>query len=109
MAKSEDGKIGVGIIGTGFIGPVHVEALKRVGAGVEVTAVCGSESARQMAEDWGVPEVYTDYAYRAMIASPNVDVVHITSPNRFHNSLGILSTRDFRTIAALLTMTSNPP
>lgn len=72
-----------GVIGTGFIGPVHIEALKRLG--IQVTAVCGStRSARAMAEKWGIPEVHGDYNFQALVNSPNVDVVHITSPNRAH-------------------------
>ena len=72
-----------GVIGTGFIGPVHIEALKRLG--VQVTAICGStKGARAMADKWGIPEVYGDYDYRAMYRSTNVDVVHITSPNKVH-------------------------
>jgi predicted dehydrogenase len=72
-----------GVIGTGFIGPVHIEALKRLG--VQVTAICGSTaSATATAKKWGIPEVYGDYDYRAMYRSPNVDVVHITSPNKVH-------------------------
>jgi len=72
-----------GVIGTGFIGPVHIEALKRLG--VQVTAICGStRSARACAGKWGIPEVHGDYDYRALYRSPNVDVVHITSPNKVH-------------------------
>ena len=72
-----------GIIGTGFIGPVHIEGLKRLG--VQVTAICGStKNAKATAEKWGIPEVYGDYDYAAMYRSPNVDVVHITSPNKVH-------------------------
>ncbi|MBL6764552.1 MAG: Gfo/Idh/MocA family oxidoreductase [Verrucomicrobiae bacterium] len=72
-----------GVIGTGFIGPVHIEALKRVG--VQVTAICGStKSATATAARWGIPEVYGDYDYEAMCRSPNIDVVHITSPNKVH-------------------------
>ncbi len=72
-----------GVIGTGFIGPVHIEALKRLG--VQVTAICGStKNAKATAAKWGIPEVYGDYDYAAMLASPNVDVVHITSPNKVH-------------------------
>jgi predicted dehydrogenase len=72
-----------GVIGTGFIGPVHIEALKRLG--VQITAICGStKSARACADKWGIPEVYGDYDYRALYGSPNVDVVHITSPNKVH-------------------------
>ncbi len=72
-----------GLIGTGFIGPVHIEALKRLG--VQVTAVCGStKSASALAAQWGITEVYGDYDYHPLLASPNVDVVHITSPNKVH-------------------------
>jgi predicted dehydrogenase len=35
-------------------------------------------------EQVGVPEVFGDYDYKAMLESPNVDVVHITSPNKVH-------------------------
>src|SRR5688500_6105339 len=60
-----------GLIGTGFIGPVHLEAIKRTGA--QVTAICGStKSAKALADQWGVPEVYGDYDYKALLASPNV-------------------------------------
>jgi len=72
-----------GIIGTGFIGPVHIEALRRLG--VQVTAVCAStKNAQACADQWGIPEVYGDYDYESMVQSPNVDVVHITSPNKAH-------------------------
>jgi predicted dehydrogenase len=72
-----------GVIGGGFIGPVHIEALKRLG--VQVTAICSSTgSARALAERWGIPEVYGNYNYQALLRSPNVDVVHITSPNKMH-------------------------
>ena len=72
-----------GVIGTGFIGPVHIEALKRLG--VQVTAICGStKNAQATAAKWGIPEVYGDYDCRAMYRSSNVDVVHITSPNKVH-------------------------
>ena len=84
MAKPKTlSNLRAGIIGTGFIGPVHIEALKRLG--VQVTAICGStKNAKATAEKWGIPEVYGDYDYEAMYRSPNVDVVHITSPNKVH-------------------------
>ena len=44
-----------GVIGTGFIGPVHIEAVKRLG--VQVTAICGSTaSAKETAKKWGIPQ-----------------------------------------------------
>ena len=72
-----------GVIGTGFIGPVHIENLKRLG--VQVTAICGStKSARATAVQWRIPEVFGDYDHTALLRSPNLDVVHITSPNKVH-------------------------
>jgi predicted dehydrogenase len=73
----------VGVIGTGFIGPVHVEALRRLG--IEVAAVAGpridgvAEKARAMRI-----EKYYDTA-EALIADPEINVVHITSPNHVHH------------------------
>ena len=70
------------VVGTGFIGVVHVEALRRLG--VEVTGVVGSspERARAKAEVAVLPEPYE--SFEAMLGDPRVDVVHITSPNRLH-------------------------
>ncbi len=75
-------EIRAGIIGAGFIGPVHIEALRRLG--VRVEAICGSKSAQGIAEAWGIPQVFLDYDYEAMLRSADLDVVHITSPNRHH-------------------------
>lgn len=70
------------VVGTGFIGPAHVEALRRLG--VEVTGLLGSspERARPKAEALGIKHVYPDY--EALLADDSVDVVHITSPNQLH-------------------------
>src|SRR5688572_21782182 len=71
-----------GVIGSGFIGPVHIEALQRLG--VRVTAVAGSDRAREVAAKWNIPNVFLNYDYDGLIRSPDVDVVHITSPNKEH-------------------------
>ena len=74
-------RLRAGIIGTGFIGPVHVEALRRLG--VPVRALCETpERVAGAAECLGIPEAFTDY--RELLRSPNVDVVHIAAPNRLH-------------------------
>lgn len=71
-----------GIIGSGFIGPVHIEALRRIG--VQVTAICGSDRAKEVADKWGIGQVFTGHDYKSLVNCPDVDVVHITSPNRHH-------------------------
>ena len=70
------------VVGTGFIGPVHVEALRRLG--VTVVGILGSspERARPKAEALGIATVYPDY--EALLADDTVDVVHLTSPNHLH-------------------------
>lgn len=70
------------VIGTGFIGPAHVEALRRLG--VEVVGIAGSspERARPKAEALNIQKVYN--TWQDVIADPKVDVVHITTPNHLH-------------------------
>jgi predicted dehydrogenase len=70
------------VVGTGFIGVVHVEALRRLG--VEVVGVVGSspERARAKAADVPLPDAYE--SYEAMLADERVDVVHLTTPNHLH-------------------------
>jgi predicted dehydrogenase len=77
-----DGLIRTVVIGTGFIGMAHVEALRR--CGVEVVGLLGSspERARPKAEAAGVPHVYADLT--EVLDDPKVDVVHVASPNDAH-------------------------
>ena len=76
-------EIGAAVVGTGFIGVVHVEALRRLG--VQVHGVVGSSSARATARarDVRLPPAYD--SFEAMLADDRVDVVHITSPNHLHH------------------------
>src|SRR5258707_14457601 len=75
--------IRVGVIGAGFIGPVHIESLRRLGF-VEVVALAGSSqaAAEAKAAELGVRRAYGDFF--DLIGDPEVDGVEITSPNRFH-------------------------
>lgn len=83
-------QVRAGVIGTGFIGPVHLEALRRLG--VNVTALCDlPDRVRAAANKFGIPEAFGDY--RELLRSPNVDVVHITSPNRFHCEMSLAALR----------------
>jgi predicted dehydrogenase len=73
---------GVAVIGTGFIGPVHVEGLRR--AGLRVTGILGStpEKSRASAESLGLAKAYRDLD--ELLSDDDVKSVHITTPNRFH-------------------------
>jgi predicted dehydrogenase len=68
------------VVGTGFIGVVHVEALRRLG--IEVAGVVGSSPERAAAKA-GLPAAYE--SFEAMLADEDVDVVHLTTPNHLHH------------------------
>ena len=67
-----------GVVGTGFIGSVHVDALRRLG--VQVTGVVGSTPARAKAKR--LAPAYE--SYDALLDDDRVDVVHLTTPNHLH-------------------------
>ncbi len=70
------------VVGTGFIGPVHVEAVRRLGH--RVAGVLGSSPyrGRAAADRLGLPRAYV--SLDDLLADPAVQVVHVTSPNRHH-------------------------
>ncbi len=74
--------IGAAVIGGGFIGTVHIEALRRLG--VQVRGLLGSspERGRQRAEQLGLPRAYESLA--DLLADERVEVVHVASPNNLH-------------------------
>ncbi|HEY7565429.1 MAG TPA: Gfo/Idh/MocA family oxidoreductase [Acidimicrobiia bacterium] len=76
------GDIVAGVVGVGFIGVAHVEALRRIG--VEVKGVVGSspERGRARATSAGLPPAYD--SLEDMLADPDIDAVHIASPNHVH-------------------------
>ena len=73
---------GVAVAGTGFIGPVHVEALRRLGH--RVVGILGSSPAKSKAaaSTLGIPTSYADFA--ELLADPAVQVVHLATPNVEH-------------------------
>jgi predicted dehydrogenase len=74
--------VGAAVIGTGFIGTVHVEQLRRIG--VRVRGVLGSspERGEARAHVLGVDRAYS--SIEAVLDDPAVEVVHVTSPNHLH-------------------------
>jgi predicted dehydrogenase len=76
-------KIRVGIIGSGMMGPIHTEALRRLGY-VEVVALAeaNDDLAKTKSQALHIPKGYGDF--RKLIADPDVDVVHNCTPNAFH-------------------------
>ena len=76
-------RIGMGIVGAGFVGPHHVDAVRRLGF-VDIVAVAGSNeaSAVKKASALGARRAYG--SYEALVADPDVHVVHNATPNYLH-------------------------
>lgn len=77
-------RIGAAVIGTGFIGSVHLSTLRRLG--IPVVGVLGSSASRgaDRARALGVAKAYS--SLEDLLADPAVQVVHVTSPNVAHYS-----------------------
>ncbi len=73
----------VAVIGGGFIGKQHIEAIRRI-PGTEVVALSErrEEAAKALAEELYIPAWYTDY--QEMLDKEKPDVVHICTPNNTH-------------------------
>ena len=76
------GTIKIGVAGLGFIGPAHIEAIRRI-PGLEVVAVYhNDDDVEQKAKALGVPGYYQDFD--AFVNHQGLDCVHICTPNFLH-------------------------
>ena len=71
------------IFGTGFIGRVHLDALRRL-EGVEIAAIADPnlEVAQRLGASFSIPTIVADY--RDVLREPAIDAVHICTPNALH-------------------------
>ncbi len=74
--------IGIGVAGTGFIGPAHIEGLRRNGYKVLGLAENGDAQAVEKAAQLGIPRAYG--AFEAMLADEDIDIIHLATPNVLH-------------------------
>jgi predicted dehydrogenase len=76
-------KIKTALIGTGFMGKVHAENVRRLG-NVEIVAVAdfADEPARKFGEAIGVERTTGDY--HTLLKDPEIDAVHVLTPNALH-------------------------
>jgi predicted dehydrogenase len=74
------------LIGTGFMGRTHAEAIRRLGD-VEIAAVASAseERARHFAGSHGIPFATSDY--RSILSNPEIDAVHVLTPNALHHEV----------------------
>src|SRR3954451_21735865 len=76
------------VFGTGFVGRVHLEGIRRLG-NVQLYAIGEPqiEKANQLAAEFGVEKTEADY--HKLLADPNLDAVHICTPNALHFPMAI--------------------
>lgn len=81
-------RVRCGIVGFGFIGPQHAEAMRRLGF-VDVAAVCSIETkqTQEKAELLGIPKVFEKY--EDLLDDPTIDVVDIVTPTRMHHPVAV--------------------
>jgi predicted dehydrogenase len=74
-------RIRTAVVGTGFMGRVHLEALRRVEA-IEVAAIAGrnSAAAEKLGSAFGIPPV----DFEAILRDGSVEAIHICTPNAQH-------------------------
>jgi predicted dehydrogenase len=86
-------EIGIGLIGTGFMGKTHALAYRAAkavlgdvpAARLEILCDTPADKARQMADQFGFGRATADW--REVVADPAVDLVSITTPNRMHREM----------------------
>lgn len=76
-------KIRVGFVGAGFVGPIHIENVRRLGfTDVVALAEINQEVADRAAINLGIPKAYGNW--EDLVANPDIDVVHVTCSNVLH-------------------------
>jgi len=76
--------VGAAVIGSGFIGTVHIEALRRIGVPVRGLVEASPELGVTRTAELGLPRSYASLA--ELLADDAVQVVHVTSPNELHHA-----------------------
>lgn len=86
-------KINCGVIGLGFFGEHHVDALKSIPI-AEVVAVCTRRESRlkEIGHKYGVPKLFTNY--KDLLADESIDMVSIVTPIKDHFSMAVDSLRE---------------
>lgn len=81
-------KLGMGLVGPGFIAAHHIDAVRRLGD-VEVVGIAGSslDSAKKRARELNVAGAYA--SYQDLLADPAIHVVHNTTPNHLHKEVSL--------------------
>ena len=76
--------VNAGVIGFGFIGEVHVRAIRAAGGVVTAISAKTMEEARSAANKMGIAKALT---IDEMLSDDEIDIIHICTPNVYHAQL----------------------
>ena len=81
---SEKRPLNVGVHGMGWAAGAHINTLKQV-AGARVTAACSRREldGTKLQNEFGI-EITPYQHYEEMLANPDIDIIDICSPHKFH-------------------------
>ena len=81
-------KLKVGIVGLGFVGILHIDAIRRIPY-AEIVAVADKnmEQTKRIAEEYGIPQYYDNVD--DLINESRPDVIHNCTPNYLHKEINI--------------------
>lgn len=84
---TRDGKLGVGVCGIGWCASQHIAAFQK-NPHAEVVALCGRDADRTRASlarnGLSLPEARITTSYDDLLASSDIDIISITTPNHLH-------------------------
>jgi len=80
-----------GVIGSGFMAGVHTRAIRDSGHQVVAIASSSADSAARAADELNVSASFD--TWQAMVASNNIDVIHVCTPNEFHAEMAIAAAK----------------
>lgn len=90
---SSQGRVKVGIIGSGFEADIHAESFRLMPDEAEVVAVASptAGNAARLAGKYGIPRVFTDY--KTMLAERDIEMITIAAPNALHAAMTLDAAR----------------
>ncbi len=99
-------KIKTAIVGTGFMGKVHAENVRRLG-NVEIAAAVGSrpETARKFAENAGIP--FATSNLQEVLDNKEITAIHICTPNVDHYPMSLAAVEAGKAVLCEKPMTMN--
>jgi predicted dehydrogenase len=84
-------KLRAGIIGAGFMATVHAKAIRNSGHELSAIASSSKQSAETAAKNLNISQVFA--TWQELVASDEIDVVHICTPNELHAEIAIAAAK----------------